>query len=117
AIRQRAPDVGHGLEGALRWSKPPPPETLGTMLREDLQALRQPLVVVLDDFHDGHSAEIQRFLTPLLQDPAPGVQLVLISRSPPRLLPAQHGARGAIEQIGPDDLRFTGAESWNLLRK
>ena len=116
AFRQVAPAAGTAVIDALRLSKLPSPEVLGSLLNDDLHSLSDPIVVVIDNVHEGNSIGIQRFLSPLLRYPAPRLQVVMISQSAP--LPIEDlRARGALEEIGAERLSFTENESGLLLRR
>ena len=110
ALRTVAPGVGsdalaqleqpHGsLEGAL------------SSLLNDLAALDEDVVLVLDDVHLIESPEIHEGMTFLLEHLPARLQLVLASRADPMLPLARLRARGELAEVRAADLRFTDAEA------
>src|SRR3984893_11450342 len=51
AVQTIAPTLGEGVLRALQSSQPPPPEALLVALLNDLASIKDPFVLVLDDYH------------------------------------------------------------------
>src|ERR687895_2304557 len=51
ALRTVATDIGEGVLGALQSPQPPPTETILTALLNEIDAIPDDFVVVLDDYH------------------------------------------------------------------
>ncbi|MGQ0575928.1 MAG: LuxR C-terminal-related transcriptional regulator [Pseudonocardia sp.] len=102
---------------ALAWldGPPTPPEVLLTSLVNDLAVLPDGSVVVLDDYHLVHAAEIHAAVTFLLEHLPPCLRLVIATREdPPLPLPRLRG-RGELTEIRAADLSFAVDEARALL--
>jgi LuxR family maltose regulon positive regulatory protein len=84
-------------------------------LLSDLDSLEKPLVLVIDDLHELHSAEALAWLRLFLTDMPPKLRLVLASREEPRLGLHRLRLAGALTEVRGQDLPFSVAESGELL--
>jgi LuxR family maltose regulon positive regulatory protein len=96
---------------AFRAPKPPAIEAVLTALLNTLATLPSDLVLVLDDYHVIETPAIHRTLSWLIDHLPPQVHLVLVSRADPPLPLGRWRARGQINEIRIDDLRFTRPEA------
>jgi LuxR family maltose regulon positive regulatory protein len=114
ALQTIAPDCGRTaldwLDGALA-----PPETVLTLLVNDLIDLPNPSVLVLDDYHVVRAPAIHAAVAFLLDHLPPAVHLVLASREDPPLPLARLRARGQLAELRAADLHFTLDEAATLL--
>ena len=76
-------------------------------LLNDLDALSNEVVLVLDDYHVIEARDVQDGMAFLLEHLPPQVQLVIASRADPALPLARFRARGELVEIRAADLRFT----------
>jgi LuxR family transcriptional regulator, maltose regulon positive regulatory protein len=84
-------------------------------LVNELAALPEPVVLVVDDYHLVASQEVHHGVGLLLaQLPAP-LRLVLVSRTAPPLPLDRLRGHGRLAEFGPDDLRLSPAETAELL--
>ena len=81
----------------------------------ELCALEHEIVLVLDDLHELDSEDALRQLQILLDRRPPRLHLVIASRSEPRLGLHRLRLDGELTEIRSDDLRFTLAETRELL--
>jgi LuxR family maltose regulon positive regulatory protein len=81
-----------------------------------LAALREPIVVVLDDVHAISNATSLNVIAALVDYVPPGSQLVLATRDQAALPLARWRARGMLTEIGRVDLRLDDAEADLLLK-
>ncbi len=83
----------------------------------DLARMREPVAVILDDFHSvsGNPAPAQ-FLSIVLENLKSPVRFVVASRSEPPLPVARLRARRQVFELGPADLAFSREELGALLR-
>jgi ATP/maltotriose-dependent transcriptional regulator MalT len=99
----------------------PPLSTLVGTLANELDAIEQDFILVLDDIHCIHEQSVHRFLKDLLRHPPQPMHLVLIGRRDPSLSIAALRARSQLAEIRLQDLRFTAAETAaylkNILKK
>lgn len=111
ALQQVNPDLGRGLPNALRAPEQPTTEALLTPLINQIAALEEPLIVVLDDYHLISTPQIHAGLEFLL-DHLPGHgHLIIATRADPPLSLARLRGRGELTEIRQADLRFTAEEA------
>jgi LuxR family transcriptional regulator, maltose regulon positive regulatory protein len=106
-----------GLAGRVG---PPPPgssDGLVTALINELAADPGPdeVLLVLDDYHLIDSGPVHESLAFLLENPPPGLHLVISGRADPPLPLARLRARGQLGELRAADLRFTPEEAAALL--
>jgi len=81
-----------------------------------VRALRQPLVLFLDDYHLAQSPTSDALIAGFLGHPfCRNLRLVIISRTPARLPLSTLRLEGDLRQIGMAELRFTRAETLEFL--
>ena len=90
-------------------------EQVTTTLLNELTVTRHSLAIVLDDYHVITAPPIHTALDFLLAHLPPHVHLVIATRADPPLELARLRARGQLIEIHVDDLRFTPAETTQLL--
>jgi LuxR family transcriptional regulator, maltose regulon positive regulatory protein len=84
-------------------------------LLSDLDSLEEPLVLVIDDLHELHSAEALAWLEPFLTGMPARLRLVLASREEPQFGLHRLRLAGALTEIRGPDLPFSVAETGELL--
>jgi LuxR family maltose regulon positive regulatory protein len=92
-------------------SKPPPIETILTILVNELCTLPGPTVLVLDDYHVIDTPAIHEAITFLVDHGPPNVCLVVATRADPPFPAARWRSCGQLLDLGSDDLRFTAEET------
>ncbi|NTU64462.1 MAG: hypothetical protein HGB05_13950 [Chloroflexi bacterium] len=117
ALRQIDERVGTTTEALLQSPQPPLPETVLTSLINDLAALTSPFILALDDYHVIHTAAIHQQHAFLLDHQPPQMHQVIITREDPPLPISRWRARGQVEELRQDDLRFTLAEAAEFLHR
>jgi len=80
-----------------------------------LDALDEPLVLVLDDLHEITDPQVMADLSLLLRSPPSGLRVVIIGRAVPPLHVARLRLAGVLGEIDGEELRFTLEESAQLL--
>jgi LuxR family maltose regulon positive regulatory protein len=113
-LDQARPGIGTRVAPLLSLSEPPPSEILVTVLINELAEPGE-LVLVLDDYHLIDSRRLHDAMDFLVSHLPPGLQLVLASRSEPRLPLPRLRARGQVAEVDATELRFTAAEAAELL--
>jgi LuxR family transcriptional regulator, maltose regulon positive regulatory protein len=110
ALNTGAPAVG---AGALALLQPPqPPNEAGLVaLLNDLDAISNDVVLVLDDYHVIDARDVQDGMAFLLEHLPPQIHLVIASRTDPPLPLARLRGRGELAEIRAADLRFTSGEA------
>jgi LuxR family maltose regulon positive regulatory protein len=111
ALRTAAPGLGGGGSALLEVPSSPSSEAALTGLLNELAALENDVVLVLDDYHVIESREVQDGIAFLLDHLPPRLHLVIASRADPPLPLARLRARGELVEIRAADLRFTPEEA------
>ena len=117
ALQTVAPSVGQGALAALQATQPPPPEAILTAVLNDLAALPDRLILVLDDYHAVDAPAVDQALAFLLQNLPPALHLVIATREDPPLPLARLRARGQLAELRAADLRFTPGEAAEFLNQ
>ena len=113
ALQTVAPELnpGAGALALLQSPGPPPIETVLATLLNELSALPQEVVLVLDDYHVIDARDIQTGMSFLLDHLPPRLHLVIASRADPPLPLARLRARGELVEVRAADLRFLPDEA------
>jgi LuxR family maltose regulon positive regulatory protein len=110
ALKTAAPGDGAGALSLLQPPRPPGEAGLVTLLN-DLDAVSDDVVLVLDDYHVIEAREVQDGMAFLLEHLPPQIHLVIGSRADPSLPLARLRGRGELVEIRAADLRFTPDEA------
>ncbi len=111
ALRTAASGVGESTLPLLQAPRPPPIETVLTVLLNDLGTITADIVLVLDDYHVIDASDVQDEMAFLLDHLPPGLHVVIASRADPALPLARWRARGELVEIRAAELRFTPDEA------
>jgi len=117
ALRTVSPETGAGLAAVLQSPQPPPLEAVLTALLNEIAAVPDDVVLVLDDYHVLDSTPVDEALAFLLEHLPPQLHLVVATREDPRLPLARLRARGHLTEVRAADLRFTPAEAAEFLER
>jgi LuxR family maltose regulon positive regulatory protein len=117
ALQTVAPLVGQGALTALQAPQSPPPEAILTAVLNDIAALPDRLILVLDDYHAVDARPVDDALGFLLQHLPPRLHLVIATREDPALPLARLRAQGQLTELRAADLRFTPAEAAEFLNQ
>ena len=117
ALQTIQPALGENLLAALQAPQPPPVETLLTSLLNEISALPDDLILVLDDYHLLDSKSVDAALTFLVEHQPPQLRLLIASREDPPLPLARLRVRNQLTELRTADLRFTPAEATDFLNR
>jgi LuxR family maltose regulon positive regulatory protein len=117
SCQQLAPQVGQTTLTLLQQPILLSPATLLAPLLNDLAALPQTSVLVLDDAHALTSAAVHSALAFLVERLPPQLHLILASREDPPLPLARLRGRGQLLELRAHELRFSIEESAQFLRE
>ena len=117
AAEGRAPTIGDGVLRALQSPQPPPTEAMLTALVNEIVAIPEAFILVLDDYHALDSVPVDQALAFLLDHLPPQMHLVIATREDPHLPLARLRARGQLTELRAADLRFTPAEAAGFLNQ
>ncbi len=116
-LQTAAPEVGMGAARMLASPQPPPAEAVVAALLNDVAALPDRLILVLDDYHVVDETSVDDMLAFMLEHLPPCMHLVLLTREDPALPVARLRARGHMTEVRAADLRFTPAEAADFLTR
>jgi len=111
ALQKAQPSVGQAAVALLQLPHPPALDELLIPVLNDLAALPQKLILVLDDYHVIETPAIHQAMTFLLEHLPPQLHLIITSRANPPLPLARLRGRGELTELRAVDLRFTTAET------
>ena len=94
----------------------PPVTVLAHTLVNELDAIEEPLILVLDDVHRITERAVLDLLTELMEHPPRHLHLVLIGRRDPFLPIARLRARNQLAEVRSEDLSFTVEETETFLK-
>jgi LuxR family maltose regulon positive regulatory protein len=117
ALQTIEANIGKGALSALQSPQPPPTEAVLTSLLNEITALPDRIVLVLDDYHLIESQPIHDALTFLLEHLPLQMHLVIATRDDPLLPLARLRARGQLTELRATDLRFTSTEAVEFLNQ
>jgi LuxR family transcriptional regulator, maltose regulon positive regulatory protein len=116
ALQTLHPSVGKAALTLLHGSSPSQFQTVIVLLANDLLTnFTGDFVLVLDDYHFINAKEIQQTLGFLLEHVPPQMRLIIVTRADPPLPLARLRARGQLNEIRVNDLRFAGSEAETFL--
>ena len=114
-------DIGEEVLGLLNSPQPPPIESILTALLNEIAAISDTFILVLDDYHvlDAKpidaSTSVDDALTFLLDHLPPQMHLVITTREDPPLPLARYRVQGQLTEVRAADLRFTPSEAADFL--
>ncbi len=111
ALKTAEPTLGDGVLTMLQSPQLPPPESLLTVLLNEIAAISSKIVLVLDDFHLLDSPVIDQAIAFFLEHQPRQIHLVMTTREDPSLPLARLRVRGELTEIRAADLRFTPEET------
>ena len=117
ALRTVAPDLGEDVLQALQAAPSPPTEAILTALLNEITAIPDRLLLVLDDYHVIESRAVVEALTFLVEHLPPQMHLVITTREDPALPIPRLRARRQLTELRAADLRFTPSEAADFLNQ
>ncbi|MGA7877450.1 MAG: LuxR C-terminal-related transcriptional regulator, partial [Desulfoferrobacter sp.] len=117
AIQKVFPDYQLNTKTLLESAILPPLKAIVVYLLNDLEALPQRFILVMDNYHYIRKAEQHDFLAAMLAHPSSKIHLALLTRRDPPLPLTALRSRGMLTEITAKDLRFTPAETKSFLER
>ncbi|MEJ2304734.1 MAG: LuxR C-terminal-related transcriptional regulator [Anaerolineales bacterium] len=109
--------LGQGALSMLQAPQPPSANTILISLINDLAAIPEKIIFVLDDYHLIESEPIHQALVYLLENLPPQLHLVIATRQDPHLPLGRLRARDQLTELRAADLRFTSSEAADFLNQ
>ena len=110
-------NIGAGALAVLQSPQPPSTESILTTLLNEITAIPDNFILVLDDYHVIDSQPVDQALTFLIEHQPPKMHLVIATREDPHLPLARLRARGQLTELRAADLRFTPSEAAEFLNQ
>jgi LuxR family maltose regulon positive regulatory protein len=117
SLQTIAVNVGEGVLGALQSPQPPPTESLLTALLNEITAVEEDFILVLDDYHVIDGRAVDGALAFVLEHLPPRMHLIIATREDPQLPLARLRARGQLTELRAAVLRFTPDEATEFLKR
>jgi LuxR family maltose regulon positive regulatory protein len=111
ALQAVQADLGQDALRLLQASQRPATNTILTALLNQMAALPQETILVLDDYHQISDPSIHKGLTFLLEHLPPQMHLAISTRADPPFPIHRLRARSQVTELRSDDLRFTADEA------
>ncbi|MBN2046722.1 MAG: hypothetical protein JW750_02665, partial [Anaerolineaceae bacterium] len=115
AIQTAVPDIGAETINALQSSHPPTPSEMFTVLINQLAALPDSTILVLDDYHLIGNQEIHDGVTFFIENMPPQFHLVFITREDPPIPLARLRVHRELSELRAVNLRFSFDEAVEFL--
>ncbi|ASC73697.1 hypothetical protein XM38_046690 [Halomicronema hongdechloris C2206] len=110
--------LGEGVLRALKSPQPPPLNSLLTTLINEITAVSENVILVLDDYHRIESEPVDQAMEFWVQHLPPScMHLVIATREDPPLPLARLRAGGQLTELRAPDLRFTQVETAEFLNQ
>jgi LuxR family transcriptional regulator, maltose regulon positive regulatory protein len=113
----RAAQIGAGVLAGLQTPQPLSTEAILIALLNDIAAVSDHFILILDDYHSIEAKSVDQALTFLLEHLPPQMHLVIATREDPILPLARLRARGQLTELRAADLRFTPTEVAEFLNQ
>ena len=117
AVRSIRPTALDATAQLLGGALVPPVAEIAASLANALDALDDPLVIVLEDYHLVRSAEVDELLATLVSHAPLEVTFLVVTRSDPALPLAVLRGHGDVKEVRAAELAFTPAEASLLLAR
>lgn len=112
-----ASNIGHEVLYVLQNSQPTPTQSILTVLLNEIAAIPNDFIFVLDDYHVIQSQAVDNALTFIIDHMPYRMHLVITTREDPNLPISRLRARGQLTELRAADLRFTLAEATEFLNQ
>ena len=107
--------IGKGASGMLQSPQMPSVEVVLTPLINDIAAISESIILVLDDYHLIETTSIDDAISFFLENMPPQMHLVIATREDPHLPLSRLRVRGHLTELRGADLRFTNSEAAEFL--
>jgi LuxR family maltose regulon positive regulatory protein len=109
--------LGEGILAMLQSPQTPPVADILISLINDVIAIPDRIILVLDDYHVLASSPVDDAITFLLEHLPPQMHLVIATRDDPQLSLARLRARGQLTELRAAELRFASSEVAEFLNQ
>ncbi|WP_338325880.1 LuxR C-terminal-related transcriptional regulator [Paenibacillus luteus] len=117
ALQTIATSNREGVFALLQSPQLPPVELIITALLNEISAIPDPFILVLDDYHVLDTGPIDHAIAMLIERMPPQLHVIITTRQAPRLPLARLRARNQLAEVRASDLRFTSSEAAEFLTR
>ncbi len=117
ALETLFPEVCPKTQNLLNAVELPPVQYLGTSLLNELDRIKQPYILVLDDYYLVKDIAVHNLIAQILKHPPQFIHLVIVGRIDPPLPISSLRAQSQLTEIRAEDLCFSVAETERLLKQ
>ena len=111
ALQTVKADIGASAEALLQSPVQAPTELILTSLINEINAMPDDFIIVLDDYHAVDSKSVDEALAFILEHSPPQMHLVIATREDPNLPLAKWRARDQLTELRAADLRLSSSET------
>jgi LuxR family maltose regulon positive regulatory protein len=116
AVRSTCPDWYAEATEILKSAALPSTDDLTGFFCNELEALGEPIALVLDDYHQISSSDVDDFIDALLKHPPRNLHLIVVTRRDPGLSISALRARGTLCEVRMQQLEFREDETSSFIR-
>lgn len=116
-LQRITPQIGTGVLAVLQAPQLPSIESILTALLNEIAAVPDNFILILDDYQVIDSKPVDKAVTFLLEHQPPQIHLVIATREDPSLPLSRLRARGQLTELRVADLRFTPPEATEFLNR
>ena len=116
AIRSTCPDFWADAAEILQSAALPSADDLSGIFCNEIEALAEPIALVLDDYHQISSSDIDNFIDTVLKHPPQNLHLIIVTRRDPGLSIPALRARGTLCEVRMQQLEFREDETRAFIR-
>ena len=116
AIRSTCPDFWADAAEILQSAALPSADDLSGIFCNEIEALAEPIALVLDDYHQISSSDIDDFIDTVLKHPPQNLHLIIVTRRDPGLSIPALRARGTLCEVRMQQLEFREDETRAFIR-
>jgi len=116
ALRSTCPNCCAEFAEILRSATLPGTDELAGMFCNEIEALAEPIALVLDDYHQISSSGIDDFIDAVLKHPPRNLHMIVVTRRDPGLSIPALRARGTLCEVRMQQLEFCEDETRAFIR-
>lgn len=106
SVKPEGDSIGAAIGALLRAAQPPPPGVISTVLVNQIAALKEPIIFILDDYHFIDTEDIHSLMAFLVEHMPAQMHLVIATRHDPPFVTARLRAQNELTEVRAADLRF-----------
>ncbi|MFN8240271.1 MAG: LuxR C-terminal-related transcriptional regulator [Bacteroidales bacterium] len=110
-------DFGQGIIQLINSPNPPSPESIASMIINELLGSGENILLVIDDFHLIKNNEVLKLVAFLLDHIPPKLHMVMLTRSDPALSLSRIRSQHQLVELRSSDLGFSATEIHVLFNK